>query len=148
MFKIPFLIEGIKNIFKKSITEEGSLDETAGAENYRGRLSFNEDSCIGCGLCIRVCAGNAITKTSKPIEGGQEITMTFDMASCTFCGLCQDFCSKKAITLTADPIMVEKDKENLKVQSTFIKKIPAKVKIEQKEKVKKEEIAKEKHELV
>ena len=58
--------------------------------------------------------------------------MSFDMASCTFCGLCQDFCSKKAITLTNDPIMVQKNKDNLKVQGTFIKKMPSKVKIEKK----------------
>ena len=110
MFKAPFFIEGIKNIFKKPITEEGSIEKVKAADNYRGRLSFNEDACIGCGLCLRVCAGNAITKSIKPVEGGQEITMTFDMASCTFCGLCQDFCSKKAITLTDDPIIVEKNK--------------------------------------
>lgn len=146
MFKIPFLTEGIKNIFKKPITEEGSIEEVKLADNYRGRLSFNEDACIGCGLCIRVCAGNAITKSIKPVEGGQEITMSFDMASCTFCGLCQDFCSKKAITLTDNPIMVEKNKDNLKVQGTFIKKMPSKVKIEKK--VSKEEKTEEKHELV
>ena len=148
MFKIPFLTEGIKNVFKKPITEEGSIEELKSADNYRGRLSFNEDACIGCGLCIRVCAGNAITKSIKPVEDGQEITMSFDMASCTFCGLCQDFCSKKAITLTNDPIMVQKNKDNLKVQGTFIKKMPAKVKTEQKAKVQKEEKDKEKHQLV
>ena len=148
MFKAPFFIEGIKNIFKKPITEEGSIEKVKAADNYRGRLSFNEDACIGCGLCLRVCAGNAITKSIKPVEGGQEITMTCDMASCTFCGLCQDFCSKKAITLTDDPIIVEKNKGNLKVQGTFIKKMPAKVKIEQKAKVPNEEMDKEKHELV
>ena len=65
MFKIPFLTEGIKNLFKKPITEEGSIEELKSADNYRGRLSFNEDACIGCGLCIRVCAGNAITKSIK-----------------------------------------------------------------------------------
>ena len=27
MFKIPFLTEGIKNLFKKPITEEGSIEE-------------------------------------------------------------------------------------------------------------------------
>ena len=56
--------------------------------------------------------------------------------------------AKKAITLTDDPIIVEKNKGNLKVQGTFIKKMPAKVKTEQKEKVQKEEKDKEKHELV
>ena len=67
MFKAPFFIEGIKNIFKKPITEEGSIEKVKAADNYRGRLSFNEDACIGCGLCLRVCAGNAITKSIKPV---------------------------------------------------------------------------------
>ena len=42
----------------------------------------------------------------------------------------------------------EKNKGNLKVQGTFIKKMPAKVKIAQKAKVPNEEMDKEKHELV
>lgn len=132
MFKVPFFTEGIKNIFKKPITEECSIEKVKAADNYRGRLSFNADACIGCGLCIRVCAGNAITKSIKLVEDGQEITMSFNMASCTFCGICQDFCSKKAITLTDNPIIVERNKDNLKVNGTFIKKMPAKVKTEQK----------------
>lgn len=45
MFKAPFFIEGIKNIFKKPITEEGSIEKVKAADNYRGRLSFNEDAC-------------------------------------------------------------------------------------------------------
>ena len=44
MFKAPFFIEGIKNIFKKPITEEGSIEKVKAADNYRGRLSFNEDA--------------------------------------------------------------------------------------------------------
>ena len=43
---------------------------------------------------------------------------------------------------------MEKNKGNLKVQGTFIKKMPAKVKTEQKAKVQKEEKDKEKHQLV
>ena len=35
MFKAPFFIEGIKNIFKKPITEEGSIEKVKAADNYR-----------------------------------------------------------------------------------------------------------------
>lgn len=126
MFKLPYLLEGVKNIFKPVITDETPLEEVKGVDNYRGKLTFDENLCIGCGICMRVCAGDAITKDVKPCEGGQEITMTFDLYSCTFCSLCKDFCPKKAIDLSREVIMVESDKENLKIKGSFIKKIPPK----------------------
>lgn len=126
MFKIPYFLEGIGNIFKPVLTDEQSLDEKKGLENYRGKLTFNKDLCIGCGICTRVCAGDAITKEVKKVEEGQEITMTFDLYSCTFCGLCKDFCPKKAIDLTDEIMMVEREKEKLLVGGSFIKKMPPK----------------------
>ena len=126
MFKLPYFLEGISNIFKPVLTNEESLDDMKGVENYRGKLYFDSNACIGCGICIRVCAGEAITKEMKPVEGGQEIKMTFDLASCTFCGLCTDFCPKHAIKTTEEVMMVENDKEKLKVEGSFIKKLPPK----------------------
>lgn len=126
MFKLPYFLEGISNIFKPVLTNEGNLDDTKGAKNYRGKICFNSGVCIGCGICMRVCAGDAITKDMKPVDGGQEITMTFDLSSCTFCGMCKDFCPKKAIDLTDEVMMVERNREALKVSGTFIKKLPPK----------------------
>ena len=59
--------------------------------------------------------------------------MTFDLASCTFCGLCKDFCPKKAIGLTNEVIMVSKDKNELIIEGSFIKKLPQKSAAEPKE---------------
>ena len=126
MFKLPYFLEGISNIFKPVLTDKKPIDEVKGAENYRGKLSFDSNACIGCGICIRVCAGEAITKEVKPVEGGQEIKMNFDLASCTFCGLCKDFCPKKAITLTDEVLMVSENKDELRVGGSFIKKLPPK----------------------
>ena len=139
MFKLPYFLEGISNIFKPVLTDEKPIDEVKGAENYRGKLSFDSNACIGCGICIRVCAAEAITKEVKLVEGGQEIKMNFDLASCTFCGLCKDFCPKKAITLTNEVIMVSENKEELKVGGSFIKKLPQKPAANAKDKIKSKE---------
>ena len=98
----------------------------------------------GAGCVLFPCGAAAVANSILAfIEQGDHVLMTNTAYEPS-----QDFCSKKAITLTDDPIIVEKNKGNLKVQGTFIKKMPAKVKTEQKEKVQKEEKDKEKHELV
>lgn len=139
MFKLPYFLEGISNIFKPVLTDEKPIDEVKGAENYRGKLSFDSNACIGCGICIRVCAAEAITKEVKLVEGGQEIKMNFDLTSCTFCGLCKDFCPKKAITLTDEVLIVSKNKDELKVGGSFIKKLPPKPALKDKDKIKSKE---------
>lgn len=147
MFKLPYFLEGISNIFKTVLTDERPIDEVKGTEGYRGKLSFDSEACIGCGICIRVCAGEAITKDIKAVEGGQEIKMNFDLTSCTFCGLCKDFCPKKAIALTDEVLMVSKNKEELKVGGSFIKKLPPKSSDKAKESVKQKEAVINKEEV-
>ena len=147
MFKLPYFLEGISNIFKPVLTDEKPIDEVKGVENYRGKLSFDSDAGIGCGICIRVCAGEAITKEIKPVEGGQEIKMNFDLTSCTFCGLCKDFCPKKAITLTDEVLMISENKEELNIGGSFIKKLPPKQSSKTKETIKQKEAMANKEEV-
>ncbi len=68
--------------------------------------------------------------------------MNFDLTSCTFCGLCKDFCPKKAISLTDEIIMVSKDKEDLNVSGSFIKKLPPKKEVNPKDTENKKDNAK------
>ena len=147
MFKLPYFLEGISNIFKPVLTDEKPIDEVQGAENYRGRLSFDSNAWIGWGICIRVCAGEALTIDVKPDEGSKEIKMNFDLTSCTFCGLCKDFCPKKAITLTDEVLMVSENKDELKVGGSFIKKLPPKPSAKSKESAKQKETVANKEEV-
>ena len=91
------------------------------APNYRGRIAYDPNKCIGCGMCVRVCAGKAITLTRTPAEGGENITLTFDLGSCTFCNTCADFCNDNAITLTSDYHMIATKEEDLLVTGTHFK---------------------------
>ena len=63
--------------------------------------------------------------------------MEFNMGSCTFCGMCSDFCAKHSIELTSDCEIVAKNKEELIVSGTFVKKVKPKLTPEQIEELKK-----------
>jgi len=60
------------------------------ATNYYAVI--NNEKCTGCGLCIKRCQMDAITRIDK-----QNVNLNRDR--CIGCGLCVTKCSKKAVTL-------------------------------------------------
>ncbi|WP_024615147.1 4Fe-4S dicluster domain-containing protein [Clostridium sp. Ade.TY] len=122
--RFPFLKEAIKNLFRKPCTETLNNREV---KNYRGKIQFDNEKCIGCGICIRVCSPKAIEKNIIKIDDTtEEISMNFDLGSCTFCGMCSDFCPKNAIILTNDFNMVTEKNEDIIVSGKFKKIVPKK----------------------
>lgn len=108
---IPFLKVALSNLFKKPSTVPYPSVPSEAAEKYRGRISYDGDKCVNCGMCYKVCSPGAISTTSVDTGDGKDITYRFDLTSCTFCGMCQDFCTEKAICLTKDYHMVSSDPE-------------------------------------
>lgn len=121
----PFVKVALANLFKDSSCEMYPVNVKEAAPNYRGRIAYDPTKCINCGMCERVCAGGAISRTVEPTEEGDKITMTFNLGSCTFCRMCADFCARKAIELTGDYHMAVTNEDDLLVSGTFIKKKPA-----------------------
>lgn len=123
----PFVKEAITQLFSKPSCDMYPFVPSEAAENYRGRIEYNPDTCHGCGMCARVCAGNAITMTKEPVEEGERITLRFDLGSCTFCHTCADFCSTKSIKFTQNYHMIATKEEDLIVTGSHIKvkKAPA-----------------------
>lgn len=122
----PFVKEAISQLFSKPSCAMYPAVPSEAAPNYRGRIVYHADRCIACGMCERVCSGNAITRTVEKTEEGDRITLTFNLGSCTFCATCADFCSRKAIELSGDYHMVATKEEDLLVSGSFIKKPPVK----------------------
>ena len=122
----PFAKEAVKQLFSKTSCAMYPVVPSEAAPRYRGRIVYHADKCIACGMCERVCAGGAISRTTEKVEEGDKITMTFNLGSCTFCSHCADFCSRNAIELTTDYHMVATKEEDLLVSGSFIKKPPAK----------------------
>ena len=123
----PFMKEALSQLFsKRSCAMRPSGPSEAGPGD-RGRIVYHPDRCISCGMCEKVCSGNAITRTVEHLEDGQDkITLTFNLGSCTFCATCADFCVKHAIELTGDYHMVATKEEDLLVSGSFIKAAPKK----------------------
>lgn len=124
----PFLREAITQLFSKPSCDMYPVKESIAATGYRGRIKYNADKCIGCGMCERVCSGNAITRTIEPCKEGDKITLTFNLGSCTFCATCADFCTHGAIELTQDYHMIGVKEEDLFVTGSHIK--PKKVAVD------------------
>jgi NADH:ubiquinone oxidoreductase subunit F (NADH-binding)/(2Fe-2S) ferredoxin len=53
-------------------------------------MSIDVKACIGCGICKKVCAVEAITGTPKAAHA-------IDAAACTRCGACRSVCASEAI---------------------------------------------------
>ncbi len=123
---LPYLKQALCNLFRRPATVDFPKGEPPkAAEGYRGRIIYHADKCINCGMCLRVCAPQCMTRTIKPLENGdQEITFTFDQSSCTFCSMCADFCSRNAIELSPDYMIVGTKPEDFIVSGTFVKKAP------------------------
>ena len=124
--ELPFVKEALSKLFSKPSCAMYPAVPSEAAPGYRGRIVYHADKCIACGMCERVCSGNAITRTVEKVEEGDKITLTFNLGSCTFCATCADFCSRDAIELTGDYHMVATKEEDLLVSGSFIKKAPVK----------------------
>ena len=122
----PFVKEAVKQLFSKTSCDMYPAVPSEAAPKYRGRIVYHPEKCIACGMCERVCAGGAITRTVEKVEEGDKITLSFNLGSCTFCSHCADFCSRNAIEFTGDYHMVATKEEDLIVSGSFIKKPPVK----------------------
>lgn len=56
-------------------------------------LVYNQDACVGCGLCVTVCPHRVFT-----VENGK--ARLLDREACMECGACALNCPTQAITVT------------------------------------------------
>lgn len=79
--KFKFGITGCRNNCLK--TEENDFGIKGAA-----KVTWKEDTCIGCGVCVKSCRSNAIT-----LKDGK---ITIDDSKCTYCGRCSKSCPVNA----------------------------------------------------
>ena len=50
----PFVRQAVKQLFSKPSCDMYPAVPSEAAPHYRGRIAYDPNKCIGCGMCVRV----------------------------------------------------------------------------------------------
>ena len=92
------LPEVLRMAHTKPATVRYPYERTEIPADFRGKIAFNAQNCIGCKICMRDCPARAI-EISKP--GEEKIfECTFYLDRCIYCAQCVESCPRKALSIT------------------------------------------------
>ena len=107
------ILQGLGLTFKymwtKPITMRYPEERWIPSERFRGQVALvrdpekpEQDLCVGCCLCARVCPSNAISLVTSGGENNKKIINEYyvDVSRCIFCGMCVEICPVKALVST------------------------------------------------
>ena len=92
---MSLLSEAIRMIFKRRFTVKHPKEQLE-RKNFRGKIQWDKNKCIWCGLCEKVCPSEAITVKKDKKE------IIIDPFSCIFCGLCAEKCPVQAYSFSEE----------------------------------------------
>ena len=108
---IPY---AIKMLFKKHSTELYPFVPKVVEEDFRGKLKFDSEKCIGCNICTKVCPANAIT-IEKVSEEEKKFRAVVHLDRCIYCAQCVYSCPKKALESTKEFELANFSSDKMKV---------------------------------
>ena len=136
----PDLLIGLKvtikqMLFSKSHTLKYPMQKMELNARYRGihkLLKFVEsenERCIGCGLCEKICVSNCISmKTSLGEDGRKKVAnYSINLSRCVYCGFCADVCPELAIVcgqeyeVTSESRIIFGTKDEFLTKDKFLK---------------------------
>ncbi len=78
-------------------------------KNFKGKIVYDRDECIGCKLCIKVCPAEAI----EFIPDNKKIKIHID--HCIFCSQCNDICPKDCLNMSEEFLLADTDRSSSKL---------------------------------
>ena len=122
-----------KHLLKKPFTVLYPFEEWKLPGRYRGMIVHDNEACIGCGLCSRVCPAAAIEMVEDPEKrplGKDRVRKQkplFYLDRCLRCAQCEESCPKSAIHLEGGVGLVSSIRNTMRVFSLPSDKPPAEV---------------------
>ncbi len=113
LFPAKYAPKNVKKFLEKVEKKEIKINPpVALPEDFRGKIVYDREKCIGCQLCIKVCPPKAIEfkKEEKKIK--------IYVARCIFCSQCNDICPVGALSMSKEFLLASDNKleENLIVE--------------------------------
>jgi NADH-quinone oxidoreductase chain I len=112
----------LKRAFSKPITMRYPENKWFMSERMRGQVALvrdpekpDEDLCVGCCLCVRVCPSGALDMITSMGEDNKKIIDEYflDMTRCIFCGSCVEICPVSALVNTDNHELAQYDRQLL-----------------------------------
>jgi formate hydrogenlyase subunit 6/NADH:ubiquinone oxidoreductase subunit I len=97
---VAMLPELIRNFFHKPNTIKYPFEHLTPPPDFRGKMVWEADKCIGCQACVRDCPTGVID-IIKAEPDVKKFNVTYRMYLCIFCGQCVDSCPVKCIGWTS-----------------------------------------------
>ncbi len=120
-FPVKYAPKNTLNLVEKVQKGEVKINSpVATPPGFRGKLEYDIDECVGCGLCAQVCPSHAIelVRDKKWIimhckEGAKlaaPLKIKIYVSRCVFCGQCVDVCPRKCLKMSDEFLLANEDK--------------------------------------
>lgn len=105
LFPAKYAPDSILDLFEAVEDGKAELNEPINTpEDFRGRVRYDKDTCIGCQQCITVCPSQAIS--FQP----EEEKIKISISRCTFCSHCVDICPVNCLEMSDEFLLADFNK--------------------------------------